>query len=191
MVSQLLTPANQLTILRMAFIPAFVILVVYNQLGWAFLIFLLAGITDGLDGLIARLLHQKTTLGALLDPIADKLLLTSSFVILSVKDLGLSNILPLWLTITVISRDIFLVTSALIIMLSTGHRNFPPSFYGKASTLIQLVTVTFVLFLNYKSYTTQWLLLLYILTGAITIISGMHYIYRVRKILPRSSTNPK
>ena len=107
MVSQLLTPANQLTILRMAFIPAFVILVVYNQLGWAFLIFLLAGITDGLDGLIARLLHQKTTLGALLDPIADKLLLTSSFVILSVKDLGLSNILPLWLTITVISRDIF------------------------------------------------------------------------------------
>ena len=191
MVSQLLTPANQLTILRMAFIPAFVILVVYNQLGWAFLIFLLAGITDGLDGLMARLLHQKTTLGALLDPIADKLLLTSSFVILSVKDLGLSNILPLWLTITVISRDIFLVTSALIIMLSTGHRNFPPSFYGKASTLIQLVTVTFVLFLNYKSYTTQWLLLLYILTGAITIISGMHYIYRVRKILPRSSTNPK
>ena len=191
MVSQLLTPANQLTILRMAFIPAFVILVVYNQLGWAFLIFLLAGITDGLDGLIARLLHQKTTLGALLDPIADKLLLTSSFVILSVKDLGLSNILPLWLTITVISRDIFLVTSALIIMLSTGHRNFPPSFYGKASTLIQLVTVTFVLFLNYKSYTTQWLLLLYILTGAITIISGIHYIYRVRKILPRSSTNPK
>ena len=191
MVSQLLTPANQLTILRMAFIPAFVILVVYHQLGWAFLIFLLAGITDGLDGLIARLLHQKTTLGALLDPIADKLLLTSSFVILSVKDLGLSNILPLWLTITVISRDIFLVTSALIIMLSTGHRNFPPSFYGKASTLIQLVTVTFVLFLNYKSYTTQWLLLLYILTGAITIISGIHYIYRVRKILPRSSTNPK
>jgi cardiolipin synthase len=191
MVSQLLTPANQLTILRMAFIPAFVILVVYNQLGWAFLIFLLAGITDGLDGLIARLLHQKTTLGALLDPIADKLLLTSSFVILSVKDLGLSNILPLWLTITVISRDIFLVTSALIIMLSTGHRNFPPSFYGKASTLIQLVTVTFVLFLNYKSYTTQWLLLLYILTGAITIISGIHYIYRVRKILPKSSTNPK
>ena len=175
----------------MAFIPAFVILVVYNQLGWAFLIFLLAGITDGLDGLIARLLHQKTTLGALLDPIADKLLLTSSFVILSVKDLGLSNILPLWLTITVISRDIFLVTSALIIMLSTGHRNFPPSFYGKASTLIQLVTVTFVLFLNYKSYTTQWLLLLYILTGAITIISGIHYIYRVRKILPKSSTNPK
>ena len=191
MVSQLLTPANQLTILRMAFIPAFVILVVYNQLGWAFLIFLLAGITDGLDGLIARLLHQKTTLGALLDPIADKLLLTSSFVILSVKDLGLSNILPLWLTITVISRDIFLVTSALIIMLSTGHRNFPPSFYGKASTLIQLVTVTFVLFLNYKTYTTQWLLLLYILTGAITIISGMHYIYRIRKILPRNSTNPK
>jgi len=191
MVSQLLTPANQLTILRMAFIPAFVILVVYNQLGWAFLIFLSAGITDGLDGLMARLLHQKTTLGALLDPIADKLLLTSSFVILSVKDLGLSNILPLWLTITVISRDIFLVTSALIIMLSTGHRNFPASFFGKASTLIQLLTITFVLFLNYKTYTTQWLLFLYILTGAITIISGMHYIYRVRQILPRNSTNPE
>src|SRR5206468_7521231 len=92
MPTRILTPANQLTLLRMVFIPIFVILVVYNQLGWAFSIFILAGVTDGLDGLIARLLQQKTSLGAYLDPIADKLLLTSSFVVLSIRGLGLPKI---------------------------------------------------------------------------------------------------
>lgn len=183
MSSQLLTPANQITILRMAFIPVFVILLVYNHLGWAFFVFLLAGITDGLDGLMARWLQQKTSLGAMLDPIADKLLLTSSFVVLSVKDLELPNLLPLWLTILVISRDVFLIASALIILLSTGHRNFPPSIFGKATTLIQIITLTLVLLFNYLETTPRWLFGLYVLTGAITVFSGLHYTYRGKKMV--------
>src|SRR5580765_2214592 len=114
---QVLTPANQLTILRMVFIPIFVILLVYDYLGWAFAIYILAGVTDGLDGLMARWLKQKTSLGAYLDPIADKLLLTTSFVTLSIKGMGLPNSIPLWLTIIVISRDVILVASVLIIVI--------------------------------------------------------------------------
>ena len=142
MTSQLLTPANQITILRMAFIPVFVILLLYHHLGWAFFVFLLAGISDGLDGLMARWLQQKTSLGALLDPIADKLLLTTAFVVLSIKDLDLPNLIPLWLTILVLSRDVVLLVSTLVILLITGHRNFPPSIFGKATTLIQIITLT-------------------------------------------------
>ena len=91
-----LTAANQLTLLRMLLIPAFVILVVYGHLGWALVVFATAGITDGLDGLIARRSGQKTRLGAWLDPMADKLLLVTAFVVLTVPGLGLANRLPIW-----------------------------------------------------------------------------------------------
>jgi cardiolipin synthase len=182
MPTTLLTPANQLTILRMVFIPIFIILVVYSQLGWALFIFILAGVTDGLDGLIARLLKQKTSLGAYLDPIADKLLLTSSFVVLSIKGLGLPNLVPLWLTILVISRDIILIASALIIIISTGHRSFPPSIYGKTTTFFQILTVLLILFLNYKFVSTN-LNALYAITGTITVFSGLHYVYHGKKMV--------
>jgi cardiolipin synthase len=147
---QVLTPANQLTILRMIFIPIFVILLVYDQRGWAFAIFILAGVTDVLDGLIARWFQQKTSLGAYLDPIADKLLLTTSFVVLSIKEMELPNLVPLWLTILVISRDVILISSVLIIVISTGHRTFPPSVYGKAATCFQILTIVAVLYWNYR-----------------------------------------
>ena len=132
---------------------------------------------------MARWLHQKTSLGAMLDPIADKLLLTTSFVVLSLKDLGLPNLIPLWLTILVISRDVFLIASSLIILLSTGHRNFSPSIFGKATTFIQIITLTLVLFFNYTGTTCQWLFGLYVLTGALTVFSGLHYIYRGKRMV--------
>ena len=94
-----LTPANQLTLLRMLLIPAFVILVVYGELGWALAVFVTAGVTDALDGLIARRSGQKTSLGAWLDPMADKLLLVTTFVVLTLPGLGLANRLPIWLTV--------------------------------------------------------------------------------------------
>ncbi len=185
MSSRILTPANQLTILRMVFIPIFVILLVYNHLGWAFFIFILAGVTDGLDGLMARWLKQKTSLGAYLDPIADKLLLTTSFVVLSIKGIGLPNLVPLWLTILVISRDVILIASALIIIIITGHRPFPPSIYGKATTCFQILTITLVLYLNYRRVTPElvYLYLVYIITAALTVSSGLHYIYRGKKLV--------
>jgi len=184
---QVLTPANQLTILRMVFIPIFVILLVYDHFGWAFAIYILAGVTDGLDGLMARWLKQKTSLGAYLDPIADKLLLTTSFVVLSIKGMGLPNLIPLWLTIIVISRDVILVASVLIIVISTGHRSFPPSIYGKATTCLQILTILAVLYLNYQGITWAGMNWLFFATAAITVFSGLDYVYRRKKKLVSES----
>lgn len=184
---QILTPANQLTILRMIFIPVFVILLVYDHLGWAFAIFILAGVTDGLDGLIARWFQQKTSLGAYLDPIADKLLLTTSFVVLSIKGMGLPNLVPLWLTILVISRDVILVSSVLIIVISTGHRTFAPSIYGKATTCSQILTIVAVLYWNYRNISPPVLQWLFVGTAAITVYSGLDYVYRGKKMVSETA----
>ncbi len=177
-----MTSANQLTILRMASVPLFVLLVVYNYLGGALVVFVLAGITDLLDGFIARRFGQKTPLGTLLDPIADKLLLVSSFIVLSIDGLDLALKIPLWLTITVIGRDILLVISVVIINLTMDQRLFPPSFFGKATTLFQLLTVFAVLVLSYLKSEVPSVNLLFYTTFALTVISGLHYLARGMKI---------
>ena len=112
--SDVLTLANQLTLLRMFLIPAFVVLVIEGELGWALVVFGVAGITDALDGVIARRSGQKTTLGAWLDPMADKLMLVSAFVVLTLPGLGLANRLPIWLTALIISRDVCIVVTVAI-----------------------------------------------------------------------------
>ena len=117
----MLTAANQLTLLRMLLIPAFVILVLYGHLGWALVVFVTAGVTDGLDGLIARRSGQKTTLGAWLDPMADKLLLVTTFVVLTLPGLNLANRLPVWLTVCIISRDVVIVLTVAIVNLAIGR----------------------------------------------------------------------
>src|SRR5712691_11562319 len=109
-----LTAANQLTLLRMLLIPAFVILVVYGHLGWALIVFVIAGVTDGLDGIIARRSGQRTSLGAWLDPMADKLLLVTTFVVLTLPNLDLANRLPVWLTVCIISRDVVIILTVAI-----------------------------------------------------------------------------
>src|SRR6185503_6704182 len=112
-----LTTANQLTILRIVFVPLFIILLVYNELGWAFGTFVVAGITDVLDGVIARRFGQKTSIGAVLDPLADKLLMTSSIVILSLPQMDFQNTIPRWLMIIIIFRDVFILLVSLIVVL--------------------------------------------------------------------------
>lgn len=178
-----MTPANLLTILRIALVPVFVILLVYGYMGGALLVFLLAGATDGLDGLIARRFNQKTPLGAFLDPMADKLLLVSSFVILSLSGLPLYVRIPLWLTITVISRDIILVMSVTIINLAVGRRVFYPSIFGKATTASQLLTILVALTANYRNAGVFFLKPLFYITLVLTVISGVHYIVRGIRIL--------
>ena len=126
-----LTPANQLTLLRVMLIPAFVILVIYGYFGWALIVFSIAGLTDVLDGFLARRSAQKSNLGAWLDPMADKLLAVSTFVVLTVPGLGLTNRLPVWLTVLIISRDIVIVLTVAIVNLALGPRTFRPSIYGK------------------------------------------------------------
>ena len=112
-----LTAANQVTLVRMLLVPAFVILVVYGHLGSALLVFMLAGLTDLLDGLIARWSGQQSTLGAWLDPMADKLLAVSTFVVLTIPGLGLANRLPIWLTVMIIMRDVVIVATVVTKML--------------------------------------------------------------------------
>jgi len=109
MTTQVFTIANQLTLLRMLLIPAFVILTIYGEFGWALAVFALAGLTDLLDGVAARMAGQKSELGAWLDPAADKLLLVTTFIVLSLPNIGLVNQIPLWLTVLVISRDVGIV----------------------------------------------------------------------------------
>jgi cardiolipin synthase (CMP-forming) len=122
----ILTVANQLTVLRIMLVPAFVLLVVYGYLGWSLITFLVAGITDALDGLIARRAGQRTSLGAWLDPMADKLLLVTTFVVLTLPSIPLTNHLPLWLTILVISRDVVIVAVVAIISLAVGPARSGP-----------------------------------------------------------------
>src|SRR5256885_4425257 len=147
-----LTIANQLTLLRMLLIPAFIVLIVEGELGWALAAFALAGVTDALDGVIARWSGQKTTLGAWLDPMADKLMLVSAFVVLTVPNLGLANKLPLWLTALVISRDVGIVVTVAIVNLAVGRRTFQPSMFGKIATAIYIVTVSLAMLFNYLGY---------------------------------------
>ena len=178
-----MTSANQLTILRMTSAPIFILFVVYGYLAGAVVTFFLAAGTDVLDGLIARQFSQKTALGTFLDPIADKLLLVSAFVVLSLSGLELTSTIPLWLTITVISRDILLVVAVLVINLTLGRRAFPPSLFGKATTLAQLLTVLFVLLGSYLQRPMPFLDPLIYLTLVLTVGSGIHYLARGMRIL--------
>lgn len=185
------TLANLLTILRLILIPVFVSVIFYHQFLSALAVFLIAAITDGLDGLVARTFNQKTPLGEILDPMADKLLLVTSFVVLSLSGVTSLPPLPFWLTATVISRDIFIVLGALVINITTGLNRFPPSLPGKLNTLIQVVTVVAFLTANVLHRSSSQLhfstLLnpLYYLTLTFAIFSGLHYIYHVNRNIGR------
>src|SRR5947207_9353374 len=122
------TVPNQITFLRLGFLPLFLILMSYERYKWALLVLVVAGLSDGIDGLLARKLNQRSALGAYLDPIADKLLLSSSFVILAFE-----KQVAWWLTIIVLSRDILILVVAVVIILISGYRRFPPSIFGKLS----------------------------------------------------------
>src|SRR5438477_9601992 len=172
-----LTPANQLTLLRMLLIPAFVILVVYGHLGWALIVFATAGITDGLDGLIARRSGQKTQLGAWLDPMADKLLLVTTFVVLTLPGLSLANRLPVWLTVLIISRDVVIVLTVAIVSFAMGPRTFRPSIFGKAATATYILTAVFAMLFNYRGYHSVVVDVFVYASLIITLVSSMHYLW--------------
>lgn len=174
-----LTAANQLTILRMLLIPAFVILLLYGYRGWALATFLIAGLTDLLDGLIARITRQKTALGAWLDPMADKLLLVSMFIVLTLPDLGFANRLPVWFTVLVISRDIAIVATVAVVNLAIGPRTFGPSILGKIATATYVVTGLVTLYYNYLGVTSPLVMVFVYASLAITLISAFHYLVRV------------
>ena len=176
-----LTAANQLTILRMLLIPPFVILLLYGHRGWALVVFLAAGVTDMFDGLIARRTGQKTTLGAWLDPMADKLLLVAMFIMLTLPDIGSANRLPLWFTILVLSRDIAIVLTVAVINLAVGPRTFRPSMFGKVATATYILTGVITLYFNYLGIPSPLVTAFIYGSLAITFVSAFDYLIRVMR----------
>jgi cardiolipin synthase len=191
-----LTVANLLTVFRMVMIPLLVTLILSNHEVWAFTVFVLAGMTDLFDGLLARWLKQSSRLGALLDPTADKLLMTACFIALSIPDhpksipdFEIANHVPVYLIIVTISRDVFIVMIALLIHLTSGLASFPPTMLGKLTTATQIVTVGMVLLLNALGRPAPILVQgLVWLTLAMTLSSGLHYIYHAARLADGSGS---
>ena len=172
MAGRIFTVPNQLTFLRLGFLPLFVICVYYDRYAWALGILAAAALSDGLDGLLARRLNQKTALGAYLDPIADKLMLSSTFLVLALK-----GQLTWWLTILVLSRDVLILATSAVIIVVLGYRPLPPTLYGKVTTGVQIFLVVFVITSAVWDYAALRILreLSMYVTAAFTIFSGLHY----------------
>src|SRR5271168_3757207 len=183
MQARIWTVPNQITILRLGFLPLFIVSISYEHYRWALVILVIAGLSDGIDGLLARKLNQKSALGAYLDPIADKLLLSSSFVVLAMaKKIGW------WLTIMVLSRDVLLLVVAAVILIVQGYRPFPPSLLGKATTFFEIALVFFVVFAAAYPNDPAPLIIQYLsyLVAALVSISGFHYAFVVARRLHAS-----
>jgi len=180
------TIPNLLTLLRMGLVPLFIIAVVNGDSTKALLIFVAAGVTDLLDGFIARFWEsQRSPLGGYLDPVADKLLLTSAYVVLSIPGLTHGAPIPLWVTILVIARDVLLVTVALVLYLAAGVRRFPPTLLSKGNTLLQIVAVVLVLIagtLPEAHWLQQVSTVTIYLVPISTLASGLDYILRVSRL---------
>jgi cardiolipin synthase len=177
MPSRVLTPANEITILRLIFVPVFAILVVGRHYGAGLAVLTAAAVSDGLDGIVARVFRQETPLGVALDPIADKFLMTTAYL-----TLAFMGALPWWITILVLSRDAAILITALLIVLVAGYRPFHPTFLGKTSTCFQVATIFLALgFEAHVPLVTHALVHVSIyLTAAFTVASGIHYLTVVR-----------
>src|SRR3981081_2840311 len=171
---QMLTAPNQLTLLRMIFLPFIVINVVGHHYVWALVLFVLAGMSDGLDGLLARPLHQHTQLGQYLDPIADKLLMSTMFLVLSIEHRA---IVPWKYTVVVFSRDISILLVSGVLFMIAGLKDFRPSIFGKANTFAQVAAIFFVLLLLVEPVRWVWIARTIFLraTFIFTIVSAVHY----------------
>jgi cardiolipin synthase len=176
---QILTAPNQLTLLRMIFLPFIVISLVKQDFKWALILFVLAGLSDGLDGVLARKLHQQTLLGQYLDPIADKLLLSTMFLVLSIEQRAL---VPWKFTVVVFSRDISILLVSGVLFMIAGLRDFRPSIFGKANTFAQLSAIFFVLLFLVDPIVVFRIASKVFLraTFFFTIVSAVHYAFLVQ-----------
>jgi cardiolipin synthase len=185
--SQILTAPNQITLGRMAFLPFVVIKLVEGHYRGALILFLFAGLSDGLDGLLARRLHQQTLLGQYLDPIADKMLLSTVFLVLSIV-----HQIPWKFTIVVFSRDICILLVSGVLYTIAGLRDFRPSIFGKANTFAQVAAVIFVMLWQIDH--AKWAALarkgFLQATFVLTIVSALHYLYLVAQRLQALDQNP-
>jgi cardiolipin synthase len=173
-----MTIPNLITTLRIILTPIFIIYLLNEQLLSALVVFVVCGVSDGLDGFLARLLKQKSVLGAYLDPIADKLILVSSFVVLAVM-----NFIPSWLAVIVITRDVLISLGVIVLLIYRMEIRIRPSILSKITTCLQFVTIIGVLASGYLAFPRQWYSVIFVLTGLFTISSGLHYIHTWFKLI--------
>jgi len=173
----------------MVLIPIFVTLLFYQRFILALAVFVVAGVTDGLDGLLARRFDQRSQLGTVLDPIADKLLLVTAFIVLSMRSVFPQPVpshlpVPFWVTVAVISRDVFIVVGAAAINIMTGFRGFRPSWLGKLNTSVQIIGIAAIMFAASFPYGTGYYLpTIYATVFTLAIFSGAHYVFFASKLL--------
>jgi cardiolipin synthase len=168
---------NTLTITRIVIIPVFITSIIYKRYDYALYLFIIAALTDMFDGLFARLKNQKTVLGTFLDPLADKFLHVTAFIIFSIY-----GWIPKWLTITVISRDIIIVTGWFLMYFIAGSSKVDPSILGKATIWVQSLLIAYILIDINLLFLPDIPHFFFLLTAGITILSGLHYIYRGMKL---------
>jgi cardiolipin synthase len=170
------TAPNVLTLLRICLAPFLVAAVLEDRFALGFALFIVAGLTDALDGALARLLEQRTRLGEYLDPVADKLLLSTIFLVLTHK-----NLIPARVTVLVFGRDVGILLVAAILFAAAGRREFPPSIFGKANTAAQVSAVALVLL--HRLTDAQWVTASSVFalnaTMVLTVASGLHYAWLV------------
>ncbi|HUK11964.1 MAG TPA: CDP-alcohol phosphatidyltransferase family protein [Thermoanaerobaculaceae bacterium] len=176
------TIPNGITLVRLALTPFFVLATISRDHRLALVIFVLAGVSDALDGLVARVLGMRSLLGSYLDPIADKTLLVTAYIALTLPIPGAVTI-PLWLTVLALSRDFLIVLVALLLYLGAGVREFPPSVLGKFTTFFHVLTVTVVLVANVFPLPEAVLLTSFYVALAFILVSGVDYIRRAAALL--------
>ena len=184
-----LTVPNFITFIRLAVIPFFVLAISQHSFAVALTLFVTAGVSDAVDGFVARNLRMESLLGAYLDPLADKLLLTTAFIVLTVPQ-GQDVVIPLWLTIMALFRDGYILVVALVLYLAEGMRKFPPSRWGKATTVCHTTTVTVVLVANITPLPAWILHGLFVISFVLVVVSGFHYIYRTGRVLNHDGSDP-
>jgi len=191
---------NLITLSRAALVPVFALMLFQGRPFGALVIIFLAGLSDVLDGFAARRWHQETKVGTLIDPLADKFLLSVAFILLTIRSLGFTYVIPLWLTVAVIGRDFLILVGAAVITLIRGRREFSPTVFGKMSTVCQVATVFWVVLSNSVSVSAlagspmlagatspSVLSAFYIATLVLTVVSGAVYIYRGVRMLFNSA----
>ncbi|MEP6923314.1 MAG: CDP-alcohol phosphatidyltransferase family protein [Pyrinomonadaceae bacterium] len=182
-----MTIPNLLTLLRILLVPVFVSQLYYQYFDWALATFFLAGASDAVDGFIARRFNQSSELGKVLDPIADKLMMTTAFIVLAMPQLvphSRNLPVPFWLTAAVITRDVLIMVVAGAIFFTTGFRRFRPSIWGKLSTTIQACAVLLILVAtNFPFVGDFYLPFVYLIVFLFAAISGLHYIFFVSNLM--------
>jgi cardiolipin synthase len=166
---------NLLSLSRIVLTPVFLWVMSLRRPWTAFAVFLVAGMTDALDGFAARKLRLKTTLGIWLDPLGDKVLLTATFIALTIRAWSAPNTLPFWLTAVCIGRDVLIASGAAVVLSVRGRTVFPPTLLGKAVTISQVFALLAVLFLNGQGLAPAWLPWLYRFVAILTCLSGIQY----------------